>query len=248
MNRPPPPSKSSFHARVGAVEELDHDEAEMHEETLHHEEVWLVSYADMMTLLFGFFVILFSMSTLDDKKFESVRKDSSEQFGGQYQLPTEEVRREVMESLSTKGVENKDIVVTQTLGGLEFDLKGGAFFESGSAALSPKTVELVNSIYDSLKKNKNKYSIRVEGHTDDVPISTAEFKSNWELSAGRAIAVIKAFEEKGWKTDWLEAIGYGSSRPLVPNRTKDGQAIPENMAKNRRVVIKIVKLSTQGTK
>ena len=77
--------------------------------------------------------------------------------------------------------------------------------------------------------------IDVEGHTDDVPISTAKFPSNWELSSSRSASVVKEFTELGLDREVVRAIGHADAFPLKPNRDKDGTAIPSNMAANRRV-------------
>jgi chemotaxis protein MotB len=89
------------------------------------------------------------------------------------------------------------------------------------------------------------FEIRVEGHTDDVPIATAQFPSNWELSAARAIQVVKLFREIGISEKRLEAIGYADTRPIAPNRGPAGEALPENMSLNRRVMVRIQRVFQQ---
>jgi chemotaxis protein MotB len=86
------------------------------------------------------------------------------------------------------------------------------------------------------------YRITVEGHTDDEPISSAQFPSNWELSAARAAAVVRFFAEHGIPANRLRAAGYAQTHPLAPNRDDAGNPIPENQAKNRRVVIELEKI------
>ena len=86
------------------------------------------------------------------------------------------------------------------------------------------------------------YRISVEGHTDDSPISTAQFQSNWELSTARAASVVRFFLEEGIPPRKLTAAGYAGTFPVAPNRTADGTVIPENQAKNRRVVIRLEKI------
>lgn len=207
-----------------------------------NDAIWLISYSDLMTLLFGFFVILFSMSTLDKKKFETVRKGTAEKFGGQYQNATETASREIKAQIKqADAAVVEGLEVTETEEGLEMNFKGQSLFLSGSAELSPEAIKFMTKTAQSLIKFNNDYLIRVEGHTDDAPISTPIFPSNWELSSSRAIAVVRLFEGLGIKATQMEAIGYGASRPLRPNRNPAGQPIPENMAANRRIVLKIQK-------
>jgi chemotaxis protein MotB len=88
------------------------------------------------------------------------------------------------------------------------------------------------------------YRIRVEGHTDDTPIDTPQFPSNWELSTARASAVVHYFLEQGVPAERLRAVGYADTEPKVPNRDAAGNPIPANQAQNRRVVIKLEKIVT----
>jgi chemotaxis protein MotB len=92
----------------------------------------------------------------------------------------------------------------------------------------------------SIMPQKTRIRIIVEGHTDDRPIFTPQFRSNWELSSGRAATIVHFFEDAGFPSDHLESVGFGSTRPLVPNRSPSGGENPENQAKNRRVLIRIV--------
>jgi chemotaxis protein MotB len=85
-----------------------------------------------------------------------------------------------------------------------------------------------------------KYFIKVEGYTDDNPIHSGVFPSNWELSSARAGAILRIFEKLGFEPFRLMAIGFGSSRPAYPNRDSNGKAIAENQSLNRRVVIKVI--------
>jgi len=135
----------------------------------------------------------------------------------------------------------------------DFELKGdritslemnsAAFFDSGSATLSSAGKAILHDVAGNLKADKFKdYQITVEGHTDDTPINTAAFPSNWELSTSRAVAVVRYFLEEGLPSQKLRAAGYADSFPKAPNREVTGKAVPENQALNRRVVIKLEKI------
>lgn len=118
-----------------------------------------------------------------------------------------------------------------------------AFFTSGSATLSAYGKSILQSVATDLKVGPYQdYQITVEGHTDDMPISTLQFPSNWELSSARASAVVHFFIEQGIAPQKLRAAGYADTFPIVPNRDADGKSISANEAQNRRVVIKLEKI------
>jgi chemotaxis protein MotB len=118
-----------------------------------------------------------------------------------------------------------------------------AFFGSGSAALSPAGKSILGDVAVTLKSGEfAAYHITIEGHTDDAPISTSVFQSNWELSTARAAAVVRFLLELGIPAAKLTAAGYADTFPIAPNRNGDGTVNPENQARNRRVVIKLEKI------
>jgi chemotaxis protein MotB len=118
-----------------------------------------------------------------------------------------------------------------------------AFFASGSAVLSNAGKSILDDVAGTLKSSEfAAYHITIEGHTDDAPISTPQFQSNWELSAARAAAVVRYLLDLGLPAGKLTAAGYADTVPVAPNRNADGTVIPENQAKNRRVVIKLEKI------
>jgi chemotaxis protein MotB len=122
-------------------------------------------------------------------------------------------------------------------------IDSGAFFASGYAVLSGAGKVLLRDLADRLKSDAfAAYHITIEGHTDDMPINTPLFQSNWELSTARAAAVVRFFLEQGISARKLSAAGYADTFPVAPNRTEDGTVIPENQARNRRVVIRLEKI------
>jgi flagellar motor protein MotB len=179
----------------------------------HPAPAWLVNYADLMTELVCFFIVLYAMSAALSKDVQKAKKDVEET------MKQEQVQGEVK-------VDKDGMKITLQEQG------DNVFFQSGSAALSPRMKEIMTKLAPALQAVvKENHSIVVEGHTDDVPINTAAFPSNWELSTARATAVVQ-YMIRGLKfpPDKLGAIGYGQFQPLVPN-TSD-----ENRSKNRRVV------------
>jgi flagellar motor protein MotB len=125
------------------------------------------------------------------------------------------------------------------------DMGSAAFFDSGSASLSDAGKAILQGVLPRLAAALGEgYRIKVEGHTDDTPIDTAQFPSNWELSSARASAVVLFFIEQGIPAPRLRAIGYADTEPEVPNRDAAGNALPANQARNRRVIIKLEKIET----
>jgi flagellar motor protein MotB len=123
------------------------------------------------------------------------------------------------------------------------EISSAAFFDSGSAVITAAGQGILRGVAVQLKSDQYKdYLITVEGHTDDTPISTPQFPSNWELSTARASAVVHFFLNQGISAQKLRAAGYADTFPKRPNRAADGKAIPSDQAQNRRVVIKLEKI------
>lgn len=215
---------------------------------VQHEEGegnWLVSYADMMTLLVGFFVILLSFATFDQAKLELAKQSVTQEFGGSYKRPFDDVKKRIQDALDKKGIGDQ-FVVKQSDDGVEISFQGTVFFETGSADIKPEAKNSVEQLIPIIEAESKEFDIKIEGHTDDVPLIPGRFlKNNWELSSMRACRVLDAFFANGkFDPKHMTAIGYGESRPVVPNRDEQGEAIPENQKENRRVVIKLIKNST----
>jgi chemotaxis protein MotB len=212
-----------------------------------HEEPWLISYADLMTLLFGFFVLMyvFAQAKLDRMpddvdKMVHLRKEIAKHFGGEYITPLKKASENLqgaVKSLET----GKDTVVKLSPEGIEVTFLSNVLYRSGSAELLPQTRKKIETLANLVLKEKGDYSVHAEGHTDDMPIVRykAQYPTNWELSSARATAVVRVFEKQGFKSKNLVAIGYGSSRPAYANRDEKGKPILDNMAKNRRMKIKV---------
>ncbi len=211
--------------------------------TVHQDDGegnWLISYADMMTLLFGFFVMLSAFSTPNAQKFEEMRSQTAQSMGGKYTKPYEDLTNSVKKVLQEIDLE-KEISVTETFEGVTITSKGTLFFESGSADLRPQAQLLMDNISSILAKQAIGFRIIVEGHTDDTPMYSTQFPSNWELSSARAGTVVRLIESKGLTRTNLRPVGLADTEPVVPNRTPAGESIPANQAENRRIVIRIQK-------
>jgi chemotaxis protein MotB len=207
---------------------------------VHDESNWLVSYADMMTLLFGFFVLMYTFSRIDEKKFEIVRKDVARYFGGQIKVnPTiKKLEDDVKDVLSQAGLD-KNVQLIARDSELELRFQGTLHFVSGTSNLTKDSDFVLAKLIDLIKRSVKADTVSVEGHTDDEPIYSTVYPSNWELSAARASTVVRQFEKYGFDPAKLTTKGYGSSRPLLPNRDSKGDPIPDNQEINRRVIVTI---------
>jgi len=261
-------------------------------ERVSHADDWLMTYADMITLLLCFFAIFLSLSIPKQdipKKAQTVpveqpvpppdALEGNLPFHGMPQAeqpPVMEGNLPFHDPMSADQPAEKPAVAApapdiapapqaqspslpeivdhmkeQGAANLEqkgdrittLEMNSAAFFDSGSAELSTSGKSILKDVAINLKSDEFKdYQITVEGHTDDQPISTFQFPSNWELSTARAAAVVHFFLDQGIPARKLRAAGYADTFPKALNRDASGHAIPENQAQNRRVVIKLEKI------
>lgn len=231
---------------------------EEHEEHENHER-WLVSFADMMTLLFALFVVLFAISSLNKSKVEAFTSSMTKNKAiGQPAITTpmpiedpveptpgnpvtraqlEKLKEDLEKALARAGV-GKGAKVQIDAKGLTVSLTDGVLYNSGDATLLPNGRRILEVIGPKLRTFDN--PVLVEGHTDDNPIASSRYPDNWELSSARANTVVRFF-----LTDYdveparLQASGFADTRPLVPNDT------PAHEATNRRVVVVISAPATE---
>lgn len=217
----------------------------------------MVSYADFMTLLFAFFVVLYSSSQVDKAKMAKLSSAIAagfQQLGvgsgagtaqivipGTMPLPsasgrphdTAESIRHKLEIDLAEELNRHIVSLRETPEGLVLSLREVGFFDSGSATLranSMATFDRIGSVLASVRSN-----LRIEGHTDNVPIHTPQFQSNWELSTARATEIIRLFlTREGIGPERLSAAGYAEFHPIAGNSSEDGRRL------NRRVDIVIV--------
>ena len=196
-----------------------------------NEDDWLVTYADAITLLMAFFVIMISVSEPNTEKYERVTRGMVETLS----------RKDVEAPVTPKSGEEANVDTTTI--GRTVQFQSGKMFAPGSADILPEAYAQLDRLSQNLILLGNtKYGVIVEGHTDDVPISTAKFPSNWELSAARASAVVRYFLSRGVKPDRLRAVGLAdtvSPRTAPLYNKSSGEPIPDNREANRRVVVKI---------
>ncbi len=199
---------------------------------------WLISYSDMVTLVLCFFIIIVAMSEINPVKFGQVAQSMAGAMGeideAEIQISLPELHQKITKVVEDKGLEDK-VDVKMTNRGVALNLRGSVLFKLGKATLRQTAKPILSEIAEEI--NKIPYNIAIEGHTDNIPISSPIFPSNWELSASRASSVVKFFIDKGVPAERLRVVGYSDTRPEVPHNAEDGSSIPENQVKNRRVVV-----------
>ena len=235
---------------------------------------WLVSYADFITLLFAFFVVLFATTQTDKSRAKAVSAavdralrdgalaprvvailggESSDKGRGQagqersrpgdtpsaHSEPGADLQATMQTLAAELEQEIKDQKVRLRLEqrGLIISLEEAAFFDSGEDAIKPASYPILERLTRVLSKLPN--PLRLEGHTDSVPINNSRFHNNWELSAARSIAMLRLFEERfGIEAARMAIVGYADTNASEPDTT------PEGRARNRRVDVVVV--SQQG--
>jgi chemotaxis protein MotB len=209
-------------------------------------EDWLATYADAITLLMAFFVMI-----LHFKDYDAIEKQQAAEAIRESMGVAQNIVQSYEESLfylmnvavnivETSGVPKEDYSIEFDEEGLVMEFMGKTFFEPASVKLTKKSLEIVSNLGEELKAERYQlFSIEVEGHTDDSPISSKYYPSNWELSAARAAAVVSKFVTSGIQPIRMKASGFADTKPKLPNRDMFQEPIPENMAANRRVIIRL---------
>ena len=218
----------------------------------------------MITLLMAFFIMLYSMSTINAGRFRQVAVSIRSGFGGAGDGASKpekasgfgadgpeikdgiagvpwSVLRKIEKRVHAKGLEKYVKFRTDERGLVISLATDKALFPKGQAELSPKTVQIIDAVADAVRGIPN--AISIEGHTCDLPVASEKYPSNWELSTSRATAVVRYFVEQAWiSPERLTAAGYADSKPLAPNTTE------KNRALNRRVDIVILNTGYPGEK
>lgn len=220
----------------------------LHAPKKHEEDTddWLVTYADMITLLFAFFVLLFAISSLTKEDLGKISSALKERGFVQAELahedPFEEVTKELELSLGASGFDQY-MAVSAKEDEIDIELSSTSFYLPGSAKFTKAAIPMLDAAVPMLKKlmEAENTVIQIEGHTDDSPISTTQFPSNWELSTARAANAVRFFIARGLPANRMAAIGYGDTRPKAENKDATGQPIPANQEMNRRVIVKVTR-------
>ena len=239
---------------------------------------WMVSYADFITLLFAFFVVMYSVSSVNTGKYKILSDSLDEAFSKKVKVPlvdstiqvnkvpttmqpiqldyfiTAEKQKslelsdeillerqrlkrvsEQLEEVLQPFINQELIEVKKNDLWLELEMKSEILFSSGEAELSTSALPVLRKIIEIIRQTGN--VMQVEGHTDNIPIDTVEFPSNWDLSSARAASLVKEFVRNGINPKRLAAVGYGEFHPVADNKFEQGRF------KNRRVVLVLLSQS-----
>jgi len=229
------------------------------DEPENHER-WLISYADFITLLFAFFVVMYAVSSVNLGKYKVFSDALGDAFGGAGSAPPtntevqslpipnpatrkrneaikkekEQMTRLAKDLASTLAplVKEGKVRVTQNSRGVSVEINASVLFNPGDAGLTNESREALTAVATLLKDDP--HAVQVEGHTDNVPIRNTAYPSNWELSAVRAGTVVRLFIESGIAPSRMTAVGHADNQPVAPNTD------PESRARNRRVAVTIL--------
>lgn len=224
---------------------------------------WMNTYGDLVTLLLCFFILLFSFSSIDAQKFKiimsSLKGSLGVLTGGEMIIATdielnsetkglkeeresmEDVNKElraIADDLSTyleeQSLEQYQVTIDYTEGYVKLNFLDGIFFDPGKAIIKKEAIPVLDAVGIKLAEYENNM-VKIEGHTDTVPMRSAQYPNNWYLSAARAITVAEFYiNEKGFDPQRLSAEGFGEYAPIATNDTAEGKT------KNRRIEIKIL--------
>ena len=254
------------------------------EEPHHVDERWLITYADMITLLMALFIVMWAMSNVDATKFKALSASLSNAFSGKIlpgandikpasapdteqtapaaapTMPGSPITQDPGEA-SKRAKENEEFAAIKAkldayakANGLQNQMQAriarrglvvslltdNVLFASGSAQLTDRSGPLLTHVSAAIRRSASKRPVLVEGHTDNVPVSTGAYPSNWELSTSRATSVVRYLIGHGMPAADLGAAGYADLHPLAPNTTDAGRA------RNRRVEIVLLRQGGGG--
>lgn len=238
----------------------------------NHHDRWIISYADFITLLFAFFVVMYSISSINKSKYDSLSSSLESAFSSKRTSGADpnkgadksqeadknspiavvadtKERRELSDGILKERERLKQVTgqLENALGGfigdnqvsvtrndywIELAMSSELLFLSGEAELSAKALPVLKKIAEVINPLQN--AVNVEGHTDNIPINTLKFPSNWDLSSARATSVVQALVHEGVNPTRLSAVGYGEFHPIADNGVDDGRF------KNRRVTLVIM--------
>lgn len=199
---------------------------------------WLITYADMVTLMLAFTILLLSVSEPNMALFEQLKK-GMRTFDQTSKTPLAEIKHD-LDSLLQAEKQKGNVTVDLGKNGIELQFASSEFFDVGKAEINPQALPTIQKVTGAIKNiNYYKFAVDIEGHTDNKPIQSLQFPSNWELSVSRATNLVKYMISEKIAPERLKAAGYADTKPRVPNKNADSTDNPENQAKNRRILIRI---------
>lgn len=198
-----------------------------------------MSFADMTFLLLAFFVMLLSMSTPNKKRYEHVADTIQKELNPRTKENLQELYERVKEQVKAQKLDTKVGVIYDN-NGVHVEFKDGVLFASGSANPNKAMENTIKSVLAVIADAPQKYALKIEGHTDDIPLSGSKtYASNWELSAGRGFALMRRFQDQGVAEDRMSVLALAHTKPKVATAGLTGKNLDRARAANRRVIITI---------
>ena len=214
------------------------------DEEVEDEDGWMVTFTDAITLLLAFFVMMLTFTEFDIPAFEEAAKAITNEVGYKDELTTTEELKIEVEDVVFEMEADQVVKVGKDKRGIVIELASRSFFKPGSAELRETAAPVLENITLMLAAKKYAcFNIQVRGHTDDEPIRTLQFPTNWELSSARAARIVRYFIDRKLDEFRFQAIGLAATQPKVPNRDIDGRPIRQNQATNRRVNLHVKRMS-----
>ena len=199
-----------------------------------HRVAWIVSYADIMTIILTFFVLILSISRVSAARYEAL----AGALGNEAQRTLSDIQTELNAVIAELGLE-EHVRTELTDDGLYVELENSVLFGSGEAELEAGALEMLEPLGRELTELEPQYGVVVEGYTDDVPIHTNRFQSNWELSASRAIYVREQIVAAGFEPRRISIQGFADTRTGESEAT---ESLEDVRAAQRRVVLRVVEM------
>jgi chemotaxis protein MotB len=203
------------------------------------EALWLYSLTDLTFILMAFFALMLSMSKPDRQQYDQVASAVQAQNPASEKLANLTVVAEDLEKVIKQQKLEDEIKVRIDINGLLLEFSEKLVFPSGSAQASTTFEKTTEKVLNVLSQAPDRYLIHIEGHTDDLPIQSKSFKSNWELSAARGITLLKLLQERGLDEKRMRVQAVAHTQPKIPIEGKSGQSLQEARRANRRVIIRL---------
>jgi len=200
--------------------------------------LWLMSFSDMSMILISFFILQLSFSTMNQQKLDVLREAiQNAKFTAKRDSLTavhnridNEIKRLKLDKSASVNLDSNGVIV---------EFKDGLLFSSASADTNSQFAAVVSQMMKVIANSPKHYTLRVEGHTDDIPIKSTKFASNWELSAARAISLMRMFAARGVDEGRLSVEAFAHTKPKRATAGLEGKDLEQARASNRRVVIRI---------
>ena len=202
------------------------------------EALWIMSFLDLSMILIAFFVLQLSYSKVDKKKYDNIQTTLNAKIKESKDDNLKVINEKLLKELKKQKLDGSASVQLNA-SGVVIEFKDGLLFGSGSAKSNPKFTETVGSVMKLIAASPDRYHIVIEGHTDDTPMRSKDFPSNWELSSARGFALMRQFKERGVREDRMSVEAFAQTRPKVVYAGLSGDGLERARAANRRVVIRI---------